>query len=435
MEYGKVAYWVLQVAEVCLWYCLLFPEMTDRRTKRGERGRLWAAVLVWGGLYGYNGTIAPVSFNLARASSLIAGVLFFIFSRKHVLFGSLWAFLSCSTAHLIKLAALLGRGIALRKGVIEMNYESSIRLDCIVEILLITVLYLGFRAVRKKKFLLVQIFEKIWPFLLVVGILECILLRYIMHTGAYEISASMMVLNLCVIVMTIGCLVSAIFWYINRQNQEEQRRTRIRVKQLREQYEAIREEYLRVSGMIHEKNRERQYLRFCLAEGKMEKALRYLDEKEKTERKSNRVWTKSPLLDFLINMRKEKMDQNGIEFSLQTDFSVLPVKEEDFYILLGNLLDNAMEAAGKCEPERRRILLKLYCVNEMFCICLENTSIEYPQVENGKFRSTKEEKGHGFGIENIRSIVENYGGTIRFGYTDRDFHVEVWFSRAGENEG
>ena len=112
------------------------------------------------------------------------------------------------------------------------------------------------------------------------------------------------------------------------------------------------------------------------------------------------------------------MDQTGIEFSLQTDFSVLPVKEEDFYILLGNLLDNAMEAAGKCEPERRRILLKLYCVNEMFCICLENTSIEYPQVENGKFRSTKEEKGHGFGIENIRSIVENYGGTIRFGYTN-----------------
>ena len=308
MEYGKVAYWVLQVAEVCLWYCLLFPEMTDRRTKRGERGRLWAAVLVWGGLYGYNGMEAIVSFYLAITSMLLAGIPFVIFCRNYLLVGSLWAMISTSSAYLIKLAALLGRAILLKKGIVEVNYNSSMWMDCGTEILLIAILLIGGRAIKKQGLRVSELCKKSWPFFLVIGFLECMLLRYIMFTGAYEVSTSMMVLNLCVIVSVISCLIAAVLWYINRKSQEEQRFVQTQNKLLRDQYDAMQEEYQRFSRLTHERNRERQYLYYCLTEGQTEQALNYLNEKEKDAVQNKRVWTKNKFLDFLINVRKEKMD-------------------------------------------------------------------------------------------------------------------------------
>lgn len=98
------------------------------------------------------------------------------------------------------------------------------------------------------------------------------------------------------------------------------------------------------------------------------------------------------------------------------------------------MLDNAIEAAEKCEPGRRRIALEISGVNGMFLLHMENTSAQKPVVKNGKLRSSKEEEGHGFGMENMRRIVENYGGIFRWEYTEQEFRTEILLEGEEKNE-
>ena len=136
-------------------------------------------------------------------------------------------------------------------------------------------------------------------------------------------------------------------------------------------------------------------------------------------------------MDHLINTRKQKMDEEGIAFSLDAAFVEIPIAEEDFWILLGNLLDNAREAAALCEAGRRRVRLEFFTVNDTFRLFVENTSSRSPVVKNGRFCSTKEGFGHGWGTENVRMVVEKYGGSLRYEYTEQRFAAEVLLYRQG----
>ena len=66
-------------------------------------------------------------------------------------------------------------------------------------------------------------------------------------------------------------------------------------------------------------------------------------------------------------------------------------------MILGNLLDNAIEAAKQCAEGKRRIRLNISNRNELFQLCLENTSIQRPKVKEGRFYTTKEDRfAHGW---------------------------------------
>lgn len=64
-------------------------------------------------------------------------------------------------------------------------------------------------------------------------------------------------------------------------------------------------------------------------------------------------------MDFLISIKKRDMDLKHILFRLYSDFMSLPISESEFGIVLGNLLDNAIEAAEKCELDKRWIQVDL----------------------------------------------------------------------------
>ena len=60
------------------------------------------------------------------------------------------------------------------------------------------------------------------------------------------------------------------------------------------------------------------------------------------------------------------MDTVNIEFSLDAKVSEIPMEDADFIVALGNLLDNAIEAAEQCQKENRKIWMSIQNINEMF---------------------------------------------------------------------
>ena len=79
-------------------------------------------------------------------------------------------------------------------------------------------------------------------------------------------------------------------------------------------------------------------------------------------------------------------------------------------ILLGNILDNAIEACQRAEEKSIRLVMEMRGCN--LFISLENSK---NSSENGGIgRTSKEQKrGHGYGMLSVRNIVEKYNGVLR----------------------
>lgn len=92
----------------------------------------------------------------------------------------------------------------------------------------------------------------------------------------------------------------------------------------------------------------------------------------------------------------------------------------DLHCLVGNALDNAIEAAAQVsedEPERREIRLRVTQVGQMLFVRVTNhfAPAQAPQVEGGRLLTSKADRtSHGFGVENMRRTAEAHGGSLAY---------------------
>ena len=91
----------------------------------------------------------------------------------------------------------------------------------------------------------------------------------------------------------------------------------------------------------------------------------------------------------------------------------LPVKDEDFCILLTNLLENALEACRNTAPEKERFLSLRISSNEdhIMIDCENSTDKEVKILSDGTIPTSKSDpENHGYGVSSVRRIVEKYCG-------------------------
>ena len=132
-----------------------------------------------------------------------------------------------------------------------------------------------------------------------------------------------------------------------------------------------------------------------------------------------------PILNALFNTRAGAAEARGIEVRFAVnDLSSLPFDQADLTVLLANLLDNAIEACEKC-PQPRSIEVRAL-QEENFFFSVRNTSLPVV-IQDGHIPTTKPDpRLHGFGLPNVKAIVEKYHGTCAMQYADG------WFQFAGE---
>ena len=135
------------------------------------------------------------------------------------------------------------------------------------------------------------------------------------------------------------------------------------------------------------------------------------------------VDTGNASLNLILSSQLSKIKDKNIEFIASQFDDDIPMDKVDFYVLLGNLLDNAIE---NCTSKSiKKIILDIYKESNDFVIDIKNTSINNPLVDNPYFNTTKEERGHGFGMRSIMNIVNKYHGEITYDYSYRYFSVQV----------
>ncbi len=133
-------------------------------------------------------------------------------------------------------------------------------------------------------------------------------------------------------------------------------------------------------------------------------------------------------IDSIINFKLQEAFQRKVNIS--TDVSIpekLKFSSHDATIILGNLLDNAINALSKIENDNERYLfVKLKYSKGRLIIKVANSFNGVVIEESGKFKTThKDKEEHGFGIKNVNNVVEKYGGMMDINYEKNIFQVMI----------
>lgn len=116
-----------------------------------------------------------------------------------------------------------------------------------------------------------------------------------------------------------------------------------------------------------------------------------------------------------------------IQFQVQVDYpDDCLVTVTDITVLLGNLLENAVEACRREEGRNRFIKLRVRRRNRwQLLILVDNSCAKTVLFEGGTPQSSKRE-GAGIGISSICEIAGRYGGAARFEHKDGVFYASVY---------
>lgn len=106
----------------------------------------------------------------------------------------------------------------------------------------------------------------------------------------------------------------------------------------------------------------------------------------------------------------------------------VPISPMDFCSIIGNILDNAIEANQKVVKQNRKIFLEIKPFHSMLSIMLINSSCEkYHYSSSGSLKSTHEAEfsEHGIGINRIQFLVKKYNGLIKLEPKETEFKVHI----------
>ncbi|MCX4361506.1 MAG: GHKL domain-containing protein [Mucispirillum schaedleri] len=129
----------------------------------------------------------------------------------------------------------------------------------------------------------------------------------------------------------------------------------------------------------------------------------------------------------LANFKERALkDQVCIEFFVETGFKIEFIKETDLAAVLGNLLDNSLEAVKKCGHGKINASFFMQNQGLLSVIHIENTYNGLIDKVEGGFVSTKNGKEvHGIGIKSVNNIINRYNGYIHQEYSDSIFKTTV----------
>ena len=149
------------------------------------------------------------------------------------------------------------------------------------------------------------------------------------------------------------------------------------------------------------------------------------------------VVTGDEMLDSLLSAKKSECDRSGIDFRINGAVEGgLGWNAVDICSVFANAMDNAIEACSQLPPDHpKRIELSFRKTDFQRIITIKN-SIAAP-VDCSKFEeryTSKKDKGmHGYGIKNIRTAVEHYGGMTQFSSTESEFTLTILLMSQGVN--
>lgn len=179
------------------------------------------------------------------------------------------------------------------------------------------------------------------------------------------------------------------------------------------QVQEVEHMYTTMRGWRHDYHNHLQNLKAKLRKSETEEALSYLNELEQElDDIRQLVETGNANMDAILNSKLSLALAQGIDINVKAGVpECIPFGDTDMCALLGNLVDNAVEA---CASVKEKPFLRLYIgiyKGQLYISCTNATS-EIVRKLDEEYVSGKR-GNHGHGMKRMNLIVEKYGGFIQ----------------------
>lgn len=198
-------------------------------------------------------------------------------------------------------------------------------------------------------------------------------------------------------------------------------------KAYRNEFEIIEEVQKSIRSVRHDMKNHIVVMRELLANEKYKELNEYMD-KITDSVTIDREYAKTghAELDSIINYKLGEAGKQGAKIKLRMMLpDRLNISLFDLNVILGNLLDNAVEALAKCKEEKL-LDLSVEWVRGTIRISVVNTFNGIVNIDGNKLVTTKKESAnHGMGLVNVQHIVEKYHGFMRYYSADKMFYMTI----------
>ena len=284
-----------------------------------------------------------------------------------------------------------------------------------------------------------------------VGLMICMLLRIIMitvedsgSTMLYDRYPILVVVIPAILLLSLLSILYGVKLFQNMIHWNREKSGRIvlekQISSLQEHMEEMERIYSGIRGMKHDmKNTLAIIQRLSTGNGVEENGelQAYLSEMNRSlEKLEVRFKTGNTVVDTLLNMKYHEAVRDVPDLKMDADKLLFPQELEihsyDIGVILGNAMDNAIEACRKLkakEPEagvfirlsslQKGNLLILKVENSFDGRLVRRRHEEFPIIDKA------DKKSHGIGLANIKSTAEKYEGTMDFRVKDRVFILSV----------
>lgn len=193
-------------------------------------------------------------------------------------------------------------------------------------------------------------------------------------------------------------------------------------------YEQLQAEQENTRAMFHDINKYLQAMRALVSENNNAEARKLMQDATNLFEDLNCIVdTGNSTLSIILNEYSQKAAH--LHIPLQFDISVPKdwgIAAVDAYIIIGNTLDNALDACSMLPENQRSIRLQMRVFHDIL----------FYQCENPYIKSERKglDRNRGYGLQNVRKAVEKYHGDLSIEETDV-FRISIRLNRCIIREG
>ena len=185
--------------------------------------------------------------------------------------------------------------------------------------------------------------------------------------------------------------------------------------------------HTQMRGWRHDYNSHIQALKGLAATKNIDAIEDYLNELDTSLTNLDAVIkTGNPMADAILSSKISLAQNRGIAVAADANIAInLTIGAVDLCIIIGNLMDNAIEACLALPKEKRIIRIYMEMKNTQLYISITNTAPTGKRAKVGKRHASTKGNGHGFGLVRIDNIVERYSGYLSRNSEDGVYTTEI----------
>lgn len=191
--------------------------------------------------------------------------------------------------------------------------------------------------------------------------------------------------------------------------------------------EEVENMYRQMRGVKHDLKHHIQTMKAHLIMNQYKELEEYLNElDEDLDIVDTVIKTGNIRIDAVLNSKLAVARARGININAKAIVPAeLEINEVDICVIIGNLLDNAIEACEK-EKEKDKQFIRVYIdiLKQQLYIYISNSMTNDIQKSGGRYITTKN-GSHGFGLLRIDRVVKKYGGYLNRQHEEGVFATEI----------